>query len=89
MPLALATLVVVAASASAPAADPYLDYISTAPEFQPVRQDRELLLGRWNTWLYMPWRYQWTIGTGDEGGRFCRDYGFLGGFTDHGDGPFE
>jgi hypothetical protein len=89
LPLALAILLVLAASASAAAADPYLDYISTAPEFQPVRQDRELLLGRWNTWLYMPWRYQWTIGTGDEGGRFCRDYGFLGGFTDHGDGPFE
>lgn len=44
---------------------------------------------RWNTWLYMPWRYKWTIGTGAAGGQFCRDYGFRGGFTDHGDGPFE
>jgi len=37
----------------------------------------------------MPWRYQWSIGTGDEGGQFCRDYGFNGGFTDHGEGPLE
>ncbi len=69
--------------------DPYLAYIRTAPEFQPVRQDREFLIGRWDTWIYMPWRFRWTIGTGEAGGRFCRDYGFNGGFTDHGDGPFE
>ena len=37
----------------------------------------------------MPWRYRWTIDTGEEGGRFCREYGFKGGFTDHGQGPFE
>ncbi|HVC96406.1 MAG TPA: beta-galactosidase trimerization domain-containing protein [Pirellulales bacterium] len=82
-------LVLLAASGMASAADPYLEYVSTAPEFQRVRQDRDFLLGRWDTWLYMPWRYQWTIGTGDEGGQFCRDYGLLGGFTDHGSGPFE
>ena len=87
--LALATTIVLAWSALAAAADPYLQYISTAPEFQRVRQDRDFLLGRWDTWLYMPWRYQWTIGTGDQGGQFCRDYGLLGGFTDHGEGPFE
>ena len=45
--------------------------------------------GRWDTWLYMPWRYRWTIGTGEEGGRFCRDYGINGGFTDHGEGPLD
>jgi hypothetical protein len=70
-------------------ADPYRDYILSAPEFKPVRQDPAFLIGRWNTWIYMPWRYQWTIGTGDEGGRFCREYGFNGGFTDHGQGPLE
>ena len=37
----------------------------------------------------MPWRYQWTIGTGDAGGQFCRDFGFNGGFTDHGEGPLD
>lgn len=71
------------------AEDAYLRYVRTAPEFQRVPQDREVLIGRWDTWLYMPWRYRWTIGTGDEGGRFCREYGFNGGFTDHGRGPFE
>ncbi|MBM4031895.1 MAG: beta-galactosidase [Planctomycetes bacterium] len=44
-----------------------------------------MLIGRWDTWIYMPWRFQWGIGTGDEGGQFSRDYGFNGGFTDHGD----
>ncbi|HEV2843922.1 MAG TPA: beta-galactosidase trimerization domain-containing protein [Thermoanaerobaculia bacterium] len=62
----------------------YLDYVSRAPEFRPVPTPRS---SRWNTWLYMPWRYQWTIGTGEEGGRFSRDYGINGGFTDHGEGP--
>ncbi len=54
-----------------------------------MAQDPKVLVGRWDTWLYMPWRYQWTIGTGDEGGRFCREYGINGGFTDHGEGPWE
>ncbi len=89
----LPPLFLVAAACTAPAAgtdeDPYLRYIRTAPEFQPVRQDAELGAGRWNTWLYMPWRYRWTIGTEEEGGRFCRDYGIAGGFTDHGHGPLE
>lgn len=68
--------------------DPYYRYIVTAPEFQRVKQDPRVLVGRWDTWLYMPWRYQWTIGTGDQGGRFCREFGINGGFTDHGEGPF-
>jgi hypothetical protein len=64
----------------------YVDYLRRAPEFQPVKQDSAV--GRWDTWLYMPWRYRWTIGTGEEGGRFCQRYGINGGFTDHGEGPF-
>jgi hypothetical protein len=69
--------------------DPYLHYVRTAPEFRPVRQDPAVMIGRWDTWLYMPWRYQWTIGTGEAGGRFCREFGFNGGFTDHGEGPLD
>jgi hypothetical protein len=65
--------------------DPYLAYVKSAPEFQSVRQDPGAWTNRWNTWVYMPWRFQWTIGTGDAGGQFCKDYGFVGGFTDHGD----
>ncbi|MFH1023674.1 MAG: beta-galactosidase trimerization domain-containing protein [Planctomycetota bacterium] len=65
--------------------DPYLTYVRNAPEFKPVRQDPAGWTTRWDTWIYMPWRYQWAIGEGDEGGQFCRDYGFIGGFTDHGD----
>jgi hypothetical protein len=89
--LALVASMAVSAHAAEPdaAGDAYLRYVTTAPEFRPVRQDRDFLIGRWNTWIYMPWRYQRTIGTGDAGGRFCRDFGFNGGFTDHGDGPLD
>lgn len=65
--------------------DPYLTYMKNAPEFKPVKQDPAAWTARWNTWVYMPWRFQWGIGTGDAGGQFCKDYGLNGGFTDHGD----
>jgi hypothetical protein len=87
--LVLLCVSVLACTAQATAEHPYLTYVKNAPEFKPVRQDRELLVGRWDTWIYMPWRFQWTVGAGDEGGEFCCDYGFNGGFTDHGGGPFE
>lgn len=88
--ICLLSVVSVAGSTSQPtvaAADPYLEYIRTAPEFQSVAQDPQAWQGRWNTWLYMPWRYQWSIGTEQRGGEFCRDFGINGGFTDHGEGP--
>ena len=85
--------VVIAAVLPAPDAlsgeDPYLRYVRTAPEFQSVEQNPQMMIGRWDTWTYMPWRYHWHIGTGDEGGRFCREYGINGGFTDHGSGPLD
>src|SRR5512137_1204801 len=74
-----------ASSAFSAEEDPYLAYVREAPEFKAIRQDPGAWTDRWNTWVYMPWRYQWSIGTGDEGGRFCRDFHFNGGFTDHGD----
>jgi glycosyl hydrolase family 42 (putative beta-galactosidase) len=66
--------------------DPYFAYVTHAREFQPVRTR---LRDRWDTWLYLPWRYRWTIGTGDAGGRFCRDYGIRGGVNDYGRGPLD
>ena len=69
--------------------DAYLTYIETAPEFKSIPQRREMLTDQWNTWLYMPWRYRWTIGTNAAGGKFSRDYGIHGGFVDSGSGPFE
>ncbi len=62
----------------------YLAYLRQAPEFQPVRK---VAAQRWDTWIYMPWRYRWTVGTEEAGGRFCRDFGINGGMTDHGEGP--
>lgn len=65
----------------------YFEYVRDAPEFRPVRQDPAVMIGRWDTWLYMPWRYRWTIGTGEEGGRFTQLYGINGGVSDHARGP--
>ena len=73
--------------AAPPDPDPYSAYIIQAPEFQPVRLDSAAGPGRWDTWLYMPWRYRWAIGTGEAGGRFCQTYGIHGGVSDHGQGP--
>jgi hypothetical protein len=67
--------------------DGYLSYVRNAPEFQPVRTSPDLETGRWDTWLYMPWRYRWTIGTGEEGGLLCQRLGINGGVSDHGKGP--
>ena len=93
MPISLSAVFLAASTvafqSSAEAGDSYARYVQTASEFQTVRQDRELLSGRWDRWVYMPWRYQWTIGTGEAGGRFCRDYGIRGGFLDHGEGPLD
>ncbi len=69
-----------------PAVGPYFDYITHAPELQPVRPISGLR--RWDTWLYMPWRYRWGIGTGEAGGRFCREHAIHGGVSDHAQGPF-
>ncbi len=68
-----------------PDPDPYYAYVTQAPEFQPVRGRPGL--GRWDSWLYMPWRYRWAIGTEEAGGRFCETYGIHGGMLDYGRGP--
>ena len=80
-----ALLVVLFAAALARSQDAYEEYINAAPEFRSVAD----VPGLWDTWIYMPWRYKWAVGTGDEGGRFCQKYGINGGFTDHGKGPLE
>lgn len=67
--------------------DAYLAYVRQAPEFRRVRQDPSLTQGRWDAWLYMPWRYRWHIGTAGPGGEFCRLHGITGGVMDHGAGP--
>lgn len=95
LPLLLPVLALAACAPAEPEEPPrphrdsdraYLDYIRRAPEFRPVPPPPP---GRWDTWLYMPWRHRWTIGTGEAGGRFTRAYGINGGFTDHGAGPLD
>lgn len=83
------TLAGPSAAEDGPAAERYRAYLGSAPEFRAVRQDAAILAGRWDRWVYMPWRYRWTIGTGEPGGRFCRDHGIRGGFLDGGEGPID
>ena len=66
----------------------YLEYVRNAPEFKRVRQDPAMMIGRWDTWIYMPWRYQWTIGTGDEGGQFSRAGGPVRRMADRDEGEW-
>lgn len=37
----------------------YYTYLKESKDFKPVRKDQELLMGKWNKWLLMPWRYKW------------------------------
>lgn len=69
----------------------YLAYLRQAPEFRRVRQDSFATgdEGRWDSWVYMPWRYRWHIGTDRRGGEFTRAYGINGGVMDHGLGPLD
>lgn len=69
----------------------YLAYLRQAPEFRRVPQDAAAtgLEGRWDSWVYMPWRYRWHVGTDRRGGEFARAYGINGGVMDHGLGPID
>ena len=73
---------IIASTIAAQAEDSYLSYMKNAPEFKAIKQDPAMMTKTWNTWIYMPWRYQWHIGIGDEGGQFSKDYGFNGAFAD-------
>lgn len=64
--------------------DNYENYVKTSKDFKSVNQDKELLYKAWPTWIYMPWRYKWTIGYGDEAEKFCKENGYNGAFLDWG-----
>ena len=61
--------------------DPYANYIKTSKDFQRVKQDKHWLHKAWPSWVYFCWYYKWSIGYGDEGGKFCQKYGYNGGMT--------
>ena len=65
--------------------DNYENYVKTSKDFKAVKQDKEMLYKAWPTWIYMPWRYQWSIGYGEEADKFNKDFGYNGAFTDRGD----
>jgi hypothetical protein len=65
--------------------DAYEAYLKTSRDFKPVKQDRDWLLKAYPSWLYMPWRHQWSIGTTDESGEWCKRMGYNGAFIDRGE----
>jgi len=73
------------AAAAAAQEDPYEAYLKTAPEFERV----PAVETPWPTWVYMPWYWKWTIGHDEAAGRFCREHGINGGFTNYGRGPVK
>jgi len=81
----LAPLLLLVFAAPGRAEDPFGRHVKNAREFRAV----PVVRGRFETWYYMPWRYRWRIGTGEKGGRFCRELGINGGFLDYGKGPLD
>lgn len=74
-------------AASTAAGEDFAAYVRSSPDFRPVRQDRTLLLGRWDHWVCMPWRFQWGRGYDATLATAMREAGFNGGFCDHEPGP--
>lgn len=64
-------------------AEDFAAYVRTSPDFQRVRQDRGILLNRWDHWTCMPWRYQWGRPYDDNLATAMKQAGFNGGFCDH------
>ncbi|PCJ56527.1 MAG: beta-galactosidase [Planctomycetota bacterium] len=63
--------------------DPYEKYIKTSKDFKRVKQDKDWAYKAWPSWIYMPWYYKWGIGKNDAGGKFSKEMGYNGAFTDH------
>jgi len=56
----------------------FYSYLKHSEDFRAVNKDTDLLLGRWNKWLVMPWRYKWPKLT-LELAREMREAGINGG----------
>lgn len=67
--------------------DAYEKYVKTSKDFKAVNQDKEMCYKAWPTWIYMPWRYQWSIGLTEEAGKFSKEFGYNGAFIDRGGEP--
>lgn len=67
--------------------DNYENYVKTSKDFKAIKQDKDMINKAWPTWIYMPWRFQWTIGLTDEAGQFSKDNGYNGAFIDRGGEP--
>ncbi|NRA36992.1 MAG: hypothetical protein HRU15_02525, partial [Planctomycetes bacterium] len=85
---ALSLLCLSYSSLSAAGTDPYVDYIKTSKDFKAVKQDKEWAYKAWPSWTYMPWYFQWGIGHGDAGGKFSKDMGYNGAFTNGNDNSY-
>ena len=69
----------------AAAATPYEEYVRTAEEFRPVKQEKAWALKAFPSWTTMPWTYQWHIGFTEESGKWSVEHGYNGAFIDRDD----
>jgi hypothetical protein len=81
--IAALSVFVALALGSAVSGEDFAAYVRTSPDFQRVRQDKEILLNRWDHWVLMPWRYQWGRPYDDALAAAMKQAGFNGGFCDH------
>ncbi|PCJ62295.1 MAG: beta-galactosidase [Planctomycetota bacterium] len=89
----LALLITFAVFISNPtfADDVYENYIKTSKDFKKVKQDKKWLLKAWPSFVYMPWYAKdWQVNYGwhDASGKFCKDNGYNGAFTDWGSNKY-
>jgi hypothetical protein len=84
--LSMAAIAIVCACAARASAqeDPYENYVKTSRDFHAVRQEANWALKAFPSWTYMPWYYQWTIGTDDAAGQWSLQHGYNGAFVDRG-----
>jgi len=67
------------------AQEDYRAYIRTSKDFKRVKQTKEILQsGRWDHWIYMPWRYRWGRKYTDELAAKMKEAGHNGAYCDHG-----
>jgi hypothetical protein len=68
--------------------DNYEEYIKKSKDFKRVKQDKDWCYKAFPSWTLMPWYYQWSIGFTEDSGKFCKEFGFNGSFTDAGNASY-
>ncbi|MFH1023458.1 MAG: beta-galactosidase trimerization domain-containing protein [Planctomycetota bacterium] len=67
-----------------PGAEDFRKYVRESKDFKRVSQKKEMLLpeGRWDHWIFMPWRYDWGKKYDEAVAEELAKAGFNGGYCD-------